>query len=351
MKIETSNLKSALEKLRDITGKRSTIPILSTVLLSAESGILSLTANNLDEYQVETIDCLQGEIKAACVNLNHLYSVIGGEFFELTQNGDRLKIKLSFGSFDLKTMDAAEFPKPEFCKVKGVGVSCSDLSDSIARVAWACGTGVQRPAYECVHVKSESKKLFAEGCDGKTIAAATKLLICSESDFMLTNKVAKKLSDELLRAGSKFSTSQSFAFVSHDAGEYACRLMDLAYPDTSILLGGKTESIGEFQVSELNDIFGRYIALDDPAMPKNAYIKTSGDGMAIHFDGKNSDSDCKIVGEFPNLNFIVNVDGTKKALQNLKSDKVKIGVVMDEKIVSRIVFDDGIMICHHAVCK
>lgn len=351
MKIETSKLKPALEKLRDITGKRSTMPILSTVLVSAESGMLSLTANSLDECQIETVDCLQGEIKPACVNLNHLYSVIGEEFFELTQSGDKLKIKLSFGSFDLKTMDAAEFPKPEFGKVKGVGISCSDLSDAIARVAWACGTGIQRPAYECVHVKSAPKKLFAEGCDGKTIAAVTKLLICAESDFILTNKVAKKLSDELLRAGSKFSTSQSFAFVSHDAGEYACRLMDLTYPDTSILLGDKTEPIGEFQLSELNDIFGRYIALDDPAMPKNAFIKTSTDGMEIHFDGKNSNSDCKIIGKFPTLKFIVNLDGTKKALQNLKSDKVKVGVVMDGDEVNRIVFEDGAMICHQIICR
>jgi DNA polymerase III sliding clamp (beta) subunit (PCNA family) len=327
------------------------MPILSTVLLSAESGMLKLTANNFDEYQVETIDCLQGEIKPACVSLGHLYSVIGGDFFELTQNADKLKIKLSFGSFDLKTMDATDFPAFNHGKVKGVGINCADISDSIARVIWACGTGVQRPAYECVHIRSEPKSLFTESCDGKTIASVSKGLMCSASDFMVINKVAKKLSEELLRTNAKFSTSESFAFVSHDNGEYACKLMDLKYPDTSILLGGKTDLVGNFKVSELSDIFGRYIALDDPAMPKNAYIKTDSNGIKFHFDGKNSDSDCFIAGEFQTLEFILNVDQTKNILQNLKSEMVKISVVMDGDSVNRLVFDDGIMIAHSTTCK
>jgi len=110
-------LLSALGHITGIVERRNTIPILSNILIGAESsGVLTLKATDLDMEAIETIPAKVETPGAVTVPAHTLHDIVrklpdGAEIhIERKEPGGRLKVTAGRASFELAVLSADEFP-------------------------------------------------------------------------------------------------------------------------------------------------------------------------------------------------------------------------------------------------
>jgi DNA polymerase-3 subunit beta len=113
--IERGALLDALSHVQNIVERRTTIPILSNVLIEASMGELKLTATDLDIEAVDTAAARVAKAGAVTAPAGTLFEVVrklpsGAEVqLELVPETQRLTIKAGRSQFELPTLPAADF--------------------------------------------------------------------------------------------------------------------------------------------------------------------------------------------------------------------------------------------------
>ncbi|MGE6698523.1 DNA polymerase III subunit beta [Hyphomonas sp. NPDC076900] len=113
--IERGDLLDALSHVQNIVERRTTIPILSNVLLEASQGALKLTATDLDIEAVDSADAKVSKPGAITAPAGTLFDVVrklpsGAEVeLELNPESQRLTIAAGRSRFELPTLPASDF--------------------------------------------------------------------------------------------------------------------------------------------------------------------------------------------------------------------------------------------------
>ena len=114
--IDRAALLKPLAHVQSVVEKRNTIPILSNVLLRAESDRLALTATDMDIDVVEEVGAEVSQPGATTVAAHTLYDIVRklpeGAQIELTEEdgGNRLTVRAGRSTFSLATLPTEEFP-------------------------------------------------------------------------------------------------------------------------------------------------------------------------------------------------------------------------------------------------
>ena len=117
MKLEVSqkNLADLLSKAVNLVEKRSTIPVLSNVLLSTDDGKLTCTACDMDASVTATTDATVTTHGATTVNAALFAQVIGklpkGKLITLSEANGKLTVASGTATFDFATLSADDFPE------------------------------------------------------------------------------------------------------------------------------------------------------------------------------------------------------------------------------------------------
>lgn len=110
--INASDLAAALDLFKDVIERRSTIPILTYVKLSAADGRLEIVGTDLDTQLTITLPCT-GDLQPVTAGHESLLRVAkacGDRDLGLTAAGTELKVGLGDGGFSLHSLPADEFP-------------------------------------------------------------------------------------------------------------------------------------------------------------------------------------------------------------------------------------------------
>ncbi|MCE2509430.1 MAG: DNA polymerase III subunit beta [Alphaproteobacteria bacterium] len=114
--IERTALLKSLGHVQRVVERRTTIPILSNVLLSAEKGGLSLTATDMELSVVETLPADIGAKGQATAPAHTLYDIVrklpeGAQIaFDYDAESARLGLSAGRSRFALSTLPVEEFP-------------------------------------------------------------------------------------------------------------------------------------------------------------------------------------------------------------------------------------------------
>jgi len=114
--IERAALLRALGHVQSVVERRNTIPILSNVLLRAESGRLSLSATDMDLEVVEVVSAQVVREGKTTAPAHTLYDIVrklkDGAQVELDASGDRGALTLRSGrsTFTLACLPAEDYP-------------------------------------------------------------------------------------------------------------------------------------------------------------------------------------------------------------------------------------------------
>ena len=155
---------------------RSTLPVLNNILIATDEGRLRLSATNLElgitcwiGAQIEE----EGSVTIPARIFNDLVSTLPGDKVNLTltTRTQSLNIHCGTSNFDIKGIDANEFPPmPTPDLASGVELNVSDFKEMIQQVSFAASTDEARPVLQGVLMEINDNQLSLAATDGFRIS-------------------------------------------------------------------------------------------------------------------------------------------------------------------------------------
>ena len=177
MKYSTSKneLQTALQKLSKAVPNRSTLPILSCVLIDvSESGVL-LRSTDLEITITTTVESSIEKQGIAAIPLQPLLDIAGelpdDTRVEMEVSDNKVKINTDFGTYNLMGKDPEEFPSaPDTNDGVEIGMGSMLLNKIISTVSFAVSKDDLKPALTGVFFKIDSDLITAVSTDGHRLA-------------------------------------------------------------------------------------------------------------------------------------------------------------------------------------
>jgi DNA polymerase-3 subunit beta len=177
LKIATSELSKALGRSQGIVEKKSTMPILSHVLLEAKKGQLVVSATDLDLAVSSEHDqgCEVLKEGSLAVSARHLYEIVRAmpeqQVTLKKAHNNYLELKSGPSEFRIVGLPAEDFPAlPRFEKVPFADVDAPALLDMIERTFFAVSTDETRYNLNGVFFEPSPDALRLVATDGHRLS-------------------------------------------------------------------------------------------------------------------------------------------------------------------------------------
>ncbi len=178
--MKVSCTQEALSKALNIVGRavatRTTLPIVTNVLMSAEESQLRLAATNLEigiNYKMPATVEETGAIAIPARLFSELVHSLPNERIDLEASAQNLTLTLRCLRYDarVKGLDARDFP-PILASSEDITtiVDAETLKEAIKQVVFASATDDTRPVLTGVYVKLEGEEMTLAAADGFRLA-------------------------------------------------------------------------------------------------------------------------------------------------------------------------------------
>ncbi len=234
------NLNKGITNVSRIIGTRSTLPILSHILLSTEKGRLKLAGTDLEVAIITYIGAKvesEGTITLPARLFGEFVAANKDKIINLELDGTKVKASSDHVSAHLNGLVADDFPLiPEVKSDKSITINGEDFKKAISQVAFAASLDDSRPILTGVFIKAKGKELIMAATDSYRLAEV-KLSLSEDVSEELSVVVPSKTMQEvgrLIEAGTKEITVNidhnqiSFAF---DSVTVISRVLEGSYPD------------------------------------------------------------------------------------------------------------------------
>jgi len=151
---------------------RSTLPVLSNILVATDDGRLRLSATNLELgitcwIGAKVIE--EGSTTVPARTFTDLISTLSDKQVEMDLNvrTQTLNLRCGASNNDLKCIDAQEFPPvPVSDPSQGIALNVADLKEMIQQVVFAASTDEGRPVLTGVQVNVQGNRITLSAADG-----------------------------------------------------------------------------------------------------------------------------------------------------------------------------------------
>lgn len=270
LKIGVSELTRALGRSQGIVEKKSTMPILSHVLLEAKKGTdLIVSATDLDLAVSSEHKCEVLKEGAVAVSARHLYDIVKAlpeQTVTLKKaSNNYLEVRSGPSEFKIVGLPAEDFPAlPRFEKVPFEDVAPAALLEMIERTFFAVSTDETRYNLNGVFFEPSAEALRLVATDGHRLSLAEKAL---DATFGLKRGVIlpkkglqelKKLLSEAAESGeekpeAKLGFVENSAIFRRPGVVLVMRLIEGLFPDYKQVIpkaGEKVVKVGRGRLLE-----------------------------------------------------------------------------------------------------
>lgn len=174
------NLKRGLATVSHAVAGKSTLPVLSNVLLATDGGRLKLAATNLEVGITNWVGAQVQEEGAVTVPAKLLIDVVGGlpndrVTLTLDPRTQTLEVKAARFTSNIKGIEAEEFPTIPTISDRDPAVSLPGtvLREAIDQVVFAAASDDTRPTLAGVLVRLRDNRLVLAAADGFRLATRT----------------------------------------------------------------------------------------------------------------------------------------------------------------------------------
>jgi DNA polymerase-3 subunit beta len=209
-KINKDHFSNGLQQVLNVVASRSTMPILSNVLIEAEEGHISLTTTNLDlgircRIKAEVTDT--GSITLPVRKLATIVKELPvNEVFLETSEKNQAKITSGGSLFKIMGISSEEFPPlPTFENRKVFELSQDEIVNMLKSVSYAQSTDENRYILNGVYFNFADEKLTLVATDGRRLGLTGLDLEVSEENagnLILPAKTVSEL-ERLMGKGEK----------------------------------------------------------------------------------------------------------------------------------------------------
>ena len=162
--ISKEQILNGLQSVQNVVSTRSTLPILSNVLLRAESDRLELMATDLDVMIVCSVEAKVKKAGASTVPVKKLFGIIrelnGGEIEIEVDEKNTCIIRCGASFYKIHGLSADEFPPlPKFKDDKKITISQETAKTMLGRTSFAISTDESRYVLNGVFVSLKDHKM------------------------------------------------------------------------------------------------------------------------------------------------------------------------------------------------
>ncbi|MEI6356020.1 MAG: DNA polymerase III subunit beta [Verrucomicrobiota bacterium] len=254
--IAKEHLLNGLQAVQNVVGTRTTLPILSNVLLSASAGKLELTATDLDVTICSTVAATVEKEGKATLPVKKLFGIareLPASEIEL-EIDDKSVCTLRAGAsfYKINGLAADEFPPmPVFKQARAVTLPQDKLKAMLRKTSFAVSTDETRYVLNGIFFSLKDHKIALVATDGRRLAMTdedAEVPAESQADFIVPTKAINELNRLLGSVGNvelKFSENQAaFTTSTVEGGPgvlIVTKLVDGNYPNYRQVIPGECQ--------------------------------------------------------------------------------------------------------------
>lgn len=253
--IAKEQLLNGLQSVQNIVSTRTTLPILSNVLLRAEGERLEFTATDLDV----TISCsVEAKVKkggSATVPVKKLFGISrelsGGEIELEVDEKNICSIQSGPSFYKIHGLSSDEFPPmPKFKEEKKISISQEKLRSMLKKTAFAISTDEARYVLNGIFFSLKEHKVTMVATDGRRLALVDEEVDISEKsqgEFIVPAKTVNELNRLLQDKGEveiNFTDNQASFTLKDEKGQsilIITKLIEGNYPNYKQVIPGETK--------------------------------------------------------------------------------------------------------------
>ncbi|MFM2293610.1 MAG: polymerase subunit beta [Verrucomicrobiota bacterium] len=253
--IAKDKLIAGLNAVQNVVGSRTTLPILSNVLIKAEGDRLELTATDLDV----TISCnVEAAVKkggATTVPVKKLFGIVrelaGSEVEIEVDDKNHCSIRSGASFYKLNGIAADEYPPaPKFKEDKKITLSQEKIRSMLKKTSFAVSTDESRYVLNGIFFSLKDHKLTMVATDGRRLALVDEeadVTDKSQGEFIVPAKAVNELNRLLLEKGDleiRFTDNQASFTLKDEKGSGALlttKLIEGNYPNYRQVIPGEAK--------------------------------------------------------------------------------------------------------------
>src|SRR5580704_7302844 len=190
-----------LQAVQNVVGSRTTLPILSNVLLRAEKDRVEFTATDLDVTVVCSVEAKVKKPGATTVPVKKLFGIVrelNGSDIEIeTDDKNITVIRCGPSYYKIHGLSAEEFPPlPKFKDDKKVSLQQETIKGMMRKTSFAVSTDESRYVLNGIFFSLKDHKMTMVATDGRRLALVdedVELPANSESELIIPTKAVNEL--------------------------------------------------------------------------------------------------------------------------------------------------------------
>ena len=333
-RLKRSEFLNELAPMQGIVERRTTIPVLSHLLLRSGDGRLDIAATDLDvsltSWCEAEVEGTGGIAVQARKFLEIIRAVVGDEvLLELPGEENRLRITAGSSRFTINGLSPEDFPTlPDVESETSVELPFAQFKRMVGKVIFAVSTEESRFQLNGALVKLKDGGLEMVATDGHRLALVENDLEgASAADGVL---VPRKALLELQRfeGDGTLDYRRSEHHLSFRLGrrELICRILEGSFPDYERVIAKDNDKIGTFDRRQLSEAVQRVALLTGD---RARAVRLEFDGTAMTVSAANPDLGeaieevaCEFDGE--GLSLGLNPDYLSQFLGAVETEKVRL---------------------------
>jgi DNA polymerase III subunit beta len=243
--IAKEQIMNGLQAVQNVVSNRTTLPILSNVLVRASEGKVELTATDLDV----TISCsVEAQVKkagATTIPVKKFFGIIrelAAQEIEIeTDDKNTTSIRAGSSFFKIRGLGAEEFPPlPKFKDDKRVAIPQEKFRGMLKKTSFAISTDESRYVLNGIFLSLKDHKITMVATDGRRLALVDEeadVADKSQGEFIVPAKAVNELGRLLGDQGDvdvNFSENQASFTLKNEKGPGALiitKLIEGNYPN------------------------------------------------------------------------------------------------------------------------
>src|SRR2546423_4567128 len=218
--ISREKMINGLQAVQNIVSSRTTLPILSNVLLRGEEKSLEMTATDLDVTVSCAVEAGINKAGAFTVPVKKLFGIVrelGQPEIEIeVDEKNNCKIKAGASFYKLNGLAAEEFPPlPKFSEKKKAILPQEKIKAMLRKTSFAVSTDETRYVLNGIYVSLKDHKITMVATDGRRLALTDEDVDVNpenEADFIVPTKAINELNRLLQPKGEveiRFTENQA----------------------------------------------------------------------------------------------------------------------------------------------
>lgn len=242
LQITQENLNKALSHVARIAASRTTLPILSNVLLQTENNRLKISATNLDiaiSQHIGTKIKKEGSLTVPARLFQDFINNLPKTTITLKQDEHKLHIQADNYKSTINGIPMDDYPiMPAITEGKSFSIPSKDLKKALQQVIFAASSDEARPVLTAIYIHNKKDQLYFVATDSYRLAEKQVASISQDISLLVPSSSMQDLlriiPDQETEVEVTYSDQQVRFLV--DNIELITRLIDGTYPDYQKLI-------------------------------------------------------------------------------------------------------------------